>query len=193
MTESARYRILVADDHVVVRGGLKVLLKPQHWIEVCGEASNRRDAVQFVQKNKSDLVILDLTMPEMGGLEAIPAIREASPETKVLILTVHFSEEIAQGAMRLGARGYVVKSDVDTEVIAAVWSVCQHKPYVTRQLQKRLSDGFTNLDRNHGFTTERMFDSPLSSRESIEAAGRRKSQQGSCFRARQVRNKLVEP
>jgi DNA-binding NarL/FixJ family response regulator len=165
MTESARYRILVADDHAVVRGGLKVLLKSQHWIEVCGEVSNGRNAVEFVQKNKPDLVILDLTMPEMGGFEAIPAIRQASPETEVLILTVHCSEEIAQGAMQLGARGYVVKSNVDAELIAAVQSVCQHKPYVTKQLQKRLFDCFANVDRNHGSKTERMFDSSLSSRE----------------------------
>jgi DNA-binding NarL/FixJ family response regulator len=164
MAESARYRILVADDHALVRGGLKVLLKSLHGIEVCGEAANGREALEFVQKNKPDLVILDLTMPEMDGFEATRAIREASPETEVLILTVHFSEEIAHKVMRLGARGYIVKSDIDTELIAAVQNVCQHNPYVTKQLQ-RLPHSFINMDRDDTVKTERIADSPLSSRE----------------------------
>lgn len=114
------YRILVADDHGVVRRGVRALLESQPGLEVCCEASTGLEAVEHVKKTKPNLVLLDLTMPEMNGLEAARAIRAESPDTDVLILTMHFSEDVAREVLRSGARGYVLKSDADSELVAAV-------------------------------------------------------------------------
>ena len=114
------YRILVADDHPVVRRGLRALLGSQPGVEVCWEASTGVEAMDHVKKERPDLVVLDLTMPEMNGLEVVRAVREESPSTEILVLTMHFSEELAREVLRSGALGYVLKSDADTELLAAV-------------------------------------------------------------------------
>jgi len=123
------YRILVVDDHDVVRRGVRALLESQSGVEACAEAANGAEALEHVKKNKTDLVVLDLTMPEMNGLDAARAIRQTSPETEVLILSMHFSEEIAREVLRVGARGYVLKSDANSELIAAVQRLRQGKPF----------------------------------------------------------------
>ena len=97
------YRVLVVDDHPVVRRGVRAILETQPGIEVCCEASNGLEAMEQVKKAKPDLVVLDLTMPEMNGLEVTTAVREQSPETEVLVLSMHFSDE-------LGARGAALRS-----------------------------------------------------------------------------------
>ena len=122
------YRILVVDDHDVVRRGVRALLESQSGVEACAEAANGLEALEHIKKNKTDLVVLDLTMPEMNGLDAARAIRQTSPETEVLILSMHFSEEIAREVLRVGARGYVLKSDANSELIAAVQRLRQGKP-----------------------------------------------------------------
>lgn len=151
------YRVLIVDDHVIVRHGLRVLLEGQRGIEICSEASNGREAVECARRAKPDLVVLDLTLPEMNGLEATRAIREACPETEVLILTVHFSDEVAREVLRSGARGYVLKSDADRELVAAVDRVRQHQPYYTSRLTETMAESFICGD------TEA--DSPLTTRE----------------------------
>src|SRR5271154_4485902 len=100
------YRILVVDDHVVVRRGLRALLGSHPGLEVCSEAGTGLEALEHVRKDKPDLVVLDLTLPEMNGLEVARAVREESPTTDVLVLTMHFSEEIAREVLRSGALGY---------------------------------------------------------------------------------------
>ena len=114
------YRVLIADDHAVVRRGLRSLLASQPGIEVCCEASTGPEALECVKKEKPDLLVLDLTMPEMNGLQVARAAREESPNTDILVLSMHFSEEIAKEVLRSGAIGYVLKSDADTELLAAV-------------------------------------------------------------------------
>ncbi|MFZ3330099.1 MAG: response regulator transcription factor, partial [Candidatus Acidiferrales bacterium] len=94
------YRILVADDHAVVRRGVRSLLESQSGLEVCCEASNGVEAIEYVKKSKPDLVLLDLTMPEMNGLEVARVIREESPDTEILIFTMHFSEDVAREVLR---------------------------------------------------------------------------------------------
>src|SRR6202047_367857 len=89
------YRVLVADDHAVVRHGLRVLLEAQPGVQVCGEAQTGLEAIDYVKKGKPDLLVLDLTMPDMKGLEVRRAIRGESPSTDVLVLPMHFSEELA--------------------------------------------------------------------------------------------------
>src|ERR1700723_4633038 len=114
--EPKPYRILVADDHAIVRRGIRALLETEPGIEICHEAGDGLEALEYVKKHKPDMVLLDLTMPEMNGLQAVRQIHEAAPETSVLILTMHFSKEIAREALRSGAHGYVLKSDGDAQL-----------------------------------------------------------------------------
>ena len=136
------YRVLVADDHGVVRHGLRVLLESQPDVQVCGEARTGREAIDYVKKEKPDLLILDLTMPDMNGLEVMRAIRKESSSTDVVILTMHFSEEVARELLRCGALGYVLKSDADTELLAAVDHVRHHQPFFTSQLAISMAQNY---------------------------------------------------
>jgi DNA-binding NarL/FixJ family response regulator len=111
-------------------------------VEVCHEASDGFEALEYVKKHKPNMVLLDLTMPQMNGLEAVREIREFSPETNVLILTMHFSEDVAREAFRCGAQGYVLKSDADVELLGAVRQVQQNKPFFTGKLAISLVDSF---------------------------------------------------
>src|SRR6202047_2171137 len=136
------YRVLVADDHAVVRHGLRVLLEAQPGLQVCGEARTGMEAIDCVKKEKPDLLVLDLTMPDMNGLEVMRAIREESPSTDVLVLTMHFSEELAREMLRCGALGYVLKSDADTELLAAVDHVRHHQPFFTSRLAISMAQNY---------------------------------------------------
>jgi DNA-binding NarL/FixJ family response regulator len=127
-------RILVADDHPVVRRGVRALLESQTDWQVCGEATTGRDAVERVKRLDPDIVLLDLSMPELNGLDAARRIQRDSPRTQVLVLTMHHSEELAHQLMQAGARGYVLKSDADRELIAAVESLQRHRSFVTPNL-----------------------------------------------------------
>ena len=96
------YRVLIADDHAIVRRGLRAALIGRPGIEVFAEASNGREALEIVKKERTDLVVLDLTMPDMDGLEAARAIHRESPGTVILVLTMHFSKELAREVLRSG-------------------------------------------------------------------------------------------
>jgi two-component system response regulator NreC len=128
------YRVLVADDHPVVRHGVRVLLESQPGVQVCREVSTGMEAVDYVKKEKPDLLVLDLTLPDMNGLEVMRTIREESPSTDVLVLTMHFSEELIQEVVRCGALGFVLKADADTEFLAALDNVRHHQPFFTNRL-----------------------------------------------------------
>ncbi len=136
------YRILLADDHSVVRQGLRHLLTNQPGIEVCGEAATGAETIQCVKKLQPSLVILDLTMPEMNGLDATRAIREESPGTDVMILSMHFSEDLAREVLRAGAMAYVLKSDADRELLSAVDHVRHHQRFFTGQLTASMMEMF---------------------------------------------------
>jgi len=113
-------RILIVDDHEVVRRGLHALLGTQAGWEVVDEAASGPDAVKKVNQIKPDVVIMDITMPVMSGLDATRLIMETAPQTKVLIFTMHDSEQMMQTALEAGARGYVLKSNAASDLIAAV-------------------------------------------------------------------------
>jgi len=138
------YRVLIVDDHDVVRRGIRTLLESQPGVEVCCEATNGVEAVEYVKKAKPDLVVLDLSMPDMNGLDAARTIRQVAPETEILIFSMHFSEEIAREVLRLGARGYVLKSDANTELVAAVQRLRQGKPFFTSRLAASMADMYVN-------------------------------------------------
>ena len=124
-------RILIVDDHAVVRRGVRSLLEGHDDWEVCGEAINGRDAVEQSRRLRPDVVVMDLSLPELNGLDATRQIVKDTPGIEVLVLTMHHSEELAGDVLKAGARGYVMKSDADESLIAAVDSLRQHKPFLT--------------------------------------------------------------
>jgi DNA-binding NarL/FixJ family response regulator len=158
------YKVLVVDDHAVVRQGIRNLLETQPGLEVCCEASNGLEAVDQVKKARPDLVLLDLTMPEMNGLDAARAIREASPQTEVLVLSMHFSEEIAREVLRTGARGYMLKSDANTELVTAVQRVRKGEQYFTSCLASTMAESFAQ-SKSDGTDDSPIAGTPLTPRE----------------------------
>jgi DNA-binding NarL/FixJ family response regulator len=129
-------RILVADDHDVVRTGLRTLLESRKGWLVCAEATNGRDAVEKARECKPDVAVLDIGMPLLNGVEATRQIRKLSPATEILILTMHDSEMMIQSVLEAGARGYIVKDDAGRNLLAAVDAVRRRKPF----LSSRVSD-----------------------------------------------------
>jgi DNA-binding NarL/FixJ family response regulator len=125
----APLRILVADDHAVVRTGLRTLLESRNGWEVCAEATDGRDAVEKAGKHKPDVAVLDIGMPLLNGVEATRRIRKSSPDTEILILTMHESDDLVQQVVEAGARGYILKDDADRVLLAAVEALRLHKPY----------------------------------------------------------------
>ncbi len=124
-------RILVVDDHEVVRKGLRAVLEAQQGWEVCGEAVNGREGKIKAKELKPDIVTLDIGMPELNGLEATRQILKAAPKTEVLVLTIHESEELIRSALEAGARGYVLKSDIARDLVSAVETLLQHRPFLS--------------------------------------------------------------
>ena len=127
-------RILVADDHHVVRTGLRTLLETKSGWKVCAEASNGREAVEKAGAFQPDVAVLDIGMPLLNGIDATRQIRKVSPQTEVLILTMHDSEVMIQGVLEAGARGYILKDDADRTLIAAVEALRRHKPYFSSRV-----------------------------------------------------------
>ena len=135
-------RILVVDDHAVVRRGVRSLLESHDGWEVCGEATNGRDAVEQSRRLRPDVVVMDLSLPELNGLDATRQILKDAPDTEVLVLTMHHSEELARDVLQAGARGYVLKSDADENLITAVDSLRQHKPFLTSTVTEFVLDDY---------------------------------------------------
>jgi two-component system response regulator NreC len=118
-----KVRIILADDHPVVRVGLRALLEAEPDIQVVGEANNGVEALALVAELAPDIVVMDISMPEMDGMEATRRVRDSFPETKVLILTVHAQERYLFPVLKAGAAGYVLKSTVDTRLVDAIRTV----------------------------------------------------------------------
>ncbi|MFI5419407.1 MAG: response regulator [Nitrososphaerales archaeon] len=124
-------RILIADDHDLIRRGIKTLIQTHPGWEVCGEVPNGREAVSQTEALKPDIVIMDISMPDLNGMEAAKRIRKISPMTEVLILSVHYSDQLIRDIVEAGVRGYIVKSDSDRDLIIAVETLSHHKPFFT--------------------------------------------------------------
>ena len=127
----APLRIVIVDDHAVVRRGVRALLESQPGWEVIAEATTGREAVELVRRLHPDVIVMDISLPELNGLEATRQIAKESPDTEVLVLTMHHSEQLARDVLQAGARGYLMKSDADQSLIAGVESLRQHKPFLT--------------------------------------------------------------
>jgi len=133
-------RVLLADDHDILRQGLKLLLGMQPEMEIVGEARTGLEAVEMAHKLKPDVVVMDITMAGMDGLEACRRIRSQIPETQVLMLTMHESEEYFLQALRMGAAGYLVKKVAPTELHMAIRTVARGEHFFTLGWRKRLSE-----------------------------------------------------
>lgn len=157
------FRILVADDHEVVRRGLCALLRNQAEWEVCGEAGDGREAVEKVLALKPEVVILDIGMPNLNGLEATRQILKANSQIKVLILTLHDSDQVVQEVLNAGARGFLLKTDAARDLVAAVEALLRGKTYFTPKVAAMVLDGY--LRRENGTTPQPPTHSRLTPRE----------------------------
>ena len=166
-------RILIADDHEMVRQGLRRVIEEQKGWSVCGEANTGRQAVAKAKQLRPEIVITDFSMPDLNGLEATRQIRAALPQTEILILTMHDSEQLVREVLAAGARGYILKTDAGHALVAAVNALAQHKPYFTPKVSELVLEGFLNprkplADESSGRLTPR-------EREIVQLLGEGKS------------------
>ncbi len=136
------FRILLADDHEIVRRGLRAVLETQPGWQICGEVNDGRKAVEKALQLKPDVIILDISMPALNGLEATRQILKGLPNASVLILTMHDSEEMIRQVLDAGARGYLLKSDAGDELVAAVDALRRHKTYFTSKVDHVVLAGY---------------------------------------------------
>jgi two-component system, NarL family, response regulator NreC len=132
-------RIVLADDHVVIRSGLRILLDREAGFQVVAEVGSSAEAERYVTTHHPDVVVLDLNMPDESGLDLIPRLRRAAPETQIVVLTMQRELAFARQALQSGALGYVVKDAADTELIDAVRAAATGKPYLNPQLGAKLA------------------------------------------------------
>jgi DNA-binding NarL/FixJ family response regulator len=135
-------RILVADDHEVARKGVRSLLEEHTGWEVCGEAKDGREAVEFATQLKPDILLLDIGMPNLNGLDAARQILAANPDARILILTIHDSEQVVREVLAAGARGFLLKSDAGRDLIAAVEALQNRRTFFTSKVAQMMLDGY---------------------------------------------------
>jgi two-component system response regulator NreC len=138
-------KILLADDHSLVRQGFRMILTAQSDMQIVGEAGNGREAVELAEKLQPDLVIMDVTMPELNGIEATRRLVTAAPRTRVLALSMHKDSVYVREILRAGARGYLLKDSADADLIAAVRAVAKGEGY----LSPAVSDAVLTDYRKH--------------------------------------------
>jgi len=138
----SKIRVLLADDHAIVREGVRIILESQPDMEVVGEATDGREAVAKANQLKPDIVLLDISMPGMSGLEACRLIKEESPQVQVLALTIHESYEYFFRIIHCGASGYVVKGATSQELLAAIRAVYQGGVYLYPSVAKALVEDY---------------------------------------------------
>src|SRR6201992_1861696 len=130
-----KIRILLADDHTILRAGLKMMLNAQPDMEVVGEAQDGRQAVQEAQRLQPDVILMDITMPDLNGIEATRQIKRVLTEVKILVLTMHENDEYVFQALRAGASGYMLKEAADTELITAIHVIKSGQFYLSPTAQ----------------------------------------------------------
>jgi len=139
-------RVLIVEDHTLLRAGLRALLAQDPEIEIVGEASNGRDAVQMIGSLSPHLVLTDLSMPGMNGIEAIVDIKRRFPATHVLVLTVHKTDEYIHESLRAGADGYILKDASHDELRIAIRSVLNGKTYLSPDISAKVINGYLGTD-----------------------------------------------
>ena len=137
-----KIRVLIVDDHAVVRAGIRLLLDSQPDMKVVGEAQDGREGLAKVQTLKTDVILMDITMPDMGGVEATQAIKKTCPQVQVLALTMHEDAAYFFQMLQAGASGYVVKGADPSELLSAIRAVSQNKAYLFPSLARKLLDDY---------------------------------------------------
>jgi DNA-binding NarL/FixJ family response regulator len=135
-------RILIADDHEVARDGIRSMLDEHPGWEVCGEARDGREAVEMAGKLKPEVLLLDIGMPNLNGLDAARQILAVMPEARILILTVHDSEQVVREVLAAGARGFLLKSDTGRDLVAAVEALQHHRTFFTSRVAQMMLEGY---------------------------------------------------
>ena len=137
-----KVRIVIAEDHTILREGLKSLLSSNPDFEIIGEAEDGREAIRCVEKFKPDLILMDLSMPRINGLDAIKEIKKRFSETKILVLTVHKTEEYILATLKSGADGYILKDSTHAELVLAVKNVLSGKHYISPGISEKVIEGY---------------------------------------------------
>jgi DNA-binding NarL/FixJ family response regulator len=136
------FRILIADDHEIVRRGIRALIENHPGWEVCAEASDGREAVEKVRELHPDLALVDVSMPNLNGLDAARQIVEIAPQTRVLILTMHESEQIVREVLEVGARGFLLKTDAARDLVSAIQALQRRTTFFTSSVAEMVLNGF---------------------------------------------------
>ena len=142
-----KQRIIIAEDHTILREGLRALLSSDPELEIAGEAEDGQEAIRCVEKFKPSLVLMDLSMPRMNGMDAIKEIKKRSPGTKVLVLTVHKTDEYILATLQAGADGYVLKDSTNTELRLAIRTVLNGKSFISPGISGKVIEGYLNHKR----------------------------------------------
>ncbi len=146
-------RILVADDHAIIREGLCMMLGNQPDIEVVGRAVNGREAVELVEKHKPDVIVIDISMPELNGIDAIEQMLPGQPNLKVVVLSIHETKPYVYRALKAGAKGYLLKETAGLEVVDAVRAVYRSERYLSQRISELLIDAaFLHLETSTDFS-----------------------------------------
>ena len=148
VSEQKQYRVLLADDHVLIRHGIKNIIKKNDQFEVVGEVSNGKQLMGFLEDSEVDLIILDISMPDIGGMEAIGLVKSKYPWIKILMLTMHKNKQYFYNAMAAGADGYLMKDDSDEELLVAISKVLSGKSYISPYMTDDFADDVINMYRN---------------------------------------------
>jgi DNA-binding NarL/FixJ family response regulator len=156
-------RILLADDHEVVRQGMRALLEVRPEWEVCAEAANGREAVEMAKQTKPDVVVMDISMPELNGLEATRQVLANLPGTEVLILTLHESEQLVRRVVESGARAYVLKSDAGRNLVEGVAALSRHEAFFSSKVAAVVVESHVKGGKTTGRTNRHR--DPLTPRE----------------------------
>jgi len=141
-------RILIADDHEVARRGIRAVLENHPGWRVVGEARDGRESVDLAAATNPDIVLLDIGMPNLNGLEAARQILATSPEIAILILTMHDSDNVVREVLRAGARGFLLKSDAGRDLVAAVEALQLQRTFFTTRVSQMVLDGFLDREKN---------------------------------------------
>jgi DNA-binding NarL/FixJ family response regulator len=141
------YRVILADDHVLVRRGLRLILEENASLEIAGEVGDGLELLSILKKTNPNLIILDVSMPNLRGIEAIPEIRHIQPEVKVLMFTMHKEEEYLYQAISAGADGYLLKEDAEKELFSAIASIRDGKIYISPGLADQSMQNWARLRR----------------------------------------------
>jgi DNA-binding NarL/FixJ family response regulator len=140
-------RILIADDHEVARQGIRALLESHPGWEVCAEAKDGREAVELATNSKPDIVLLDIGMPNLNGLDAARQILAMSPTIRILILTMHDAEQVVREVLAAGARGFVLKSDAARDLVAAVDALQHRRTFFTTRVTQMVLNGYLHQEQ----------------------------------------------